>query len=83
MRDKTPGATYILIEGNDLFLIKNIAKVTTDPRVAFAKRTAFKVMSQFSQNSASESRAEPQILTKLPAQNVDQCYVALCDGELF
>ena len=59
LRGKTPGATYILIEGNDLFLMKNIAKVTTDPRVAFAKRTAFKVMSQFSQNSASESRAEP------------------------
>ena len=59
MRDKTPGATYILIEGNDLFFIKNFAKVTMDPRVAFAKRTAFKVMSQFSQNSASESRAEP------------------------
>ena len=35
MLDKTPGATYILIEGNDLFLIKNIAKVTTDSRVAF------------------------------------------------
>ena len=83
MRDKTPGATYILIEGNDLFLIKNIAKVTTDPRVAFAKRTALKSCHNLVKIQLQNPGMNIQILTKLPAQNVDQCYVAVCDGELF